>query len=137
VNSPQDFGTHAQGCVASLLRSKGFDVELRDYASPFDLLVNGRRVEVKAARPTSWSTKNGRHSYTLWRLNLHRHGRLTENEVDFYVFRLEDVPEFRNAVHLVVPSPAKSKTVSLTLRSLIGGKWAKHINRFDRLAKAR
>lgn len=126
---PQRFGRKAETKVATLLGKMGCSVKACSYDHPFDLMVNGRRVEVKAAMP---SLREGKYQYTVWHFNLHRHGVLSESLVDFYVLRLDGVPDFKAAIHLVIPAPVKRKTISITLRSLIM-KYAQHVNRFDLL----
>lgn len=104
-------GSNGVGNVEAWLRGRGLKVmKSKAYRSPFDLLVNGWRVEVKIAE----MNKRGK-----WQVNIHRHGKMTEDEVDFYVFCLRDVPLSTSDIYLVRRAPLKSKTVSFTVRSLL------------------
>ncbi len=90
-------------------------------SSPFDAVCCGKRVEFKAGTLRNDGT---------WLFNIHRHGVVNESQVDVYVLRLEDVPGFKYAVHLIVPAPLNTPTVSISLRSLLT-RWGRFFNRFD------
>lgn len=110
--------------VIRWLDTKGLKFEAAGFHSPFDGLVNGKKVEVKSANPHA-----GR-LHTTWMINIQRNGKLNEREVDFYIFRLSGVPEFKNAIHLVVPAPLGKYTVAITMRSLLT-RWGRFYNRVD------
>jgi hypothetical protein len=101
----------------------GRKVKRMPYMSPFDLLVDGARVEVKTA-----TLKRQQ-----WLFNLHRHGKLSES-TDWYILRLEGVPLSKAAIHLLLRAPAGKTTIAVTLRSLLNGQsaWADDFKRFAR-----
>jgi hypothetical protein len=115
----------AEDKVYDLLRSNGIKVIRSNYKSPYDYLYEGKRIELKHSKGTMRLD-----GHTIWKFNIHRHGVLDESQVDFYIFRLENVPEFSYAIHLVIPAPLGSATLEITLRSLIT-QYAIHFNRFD------
>lgn len=83
------------------------------YNSSFDLLVDGKwRCEVKTSRPTN------RKQHRSWFVNFHRHGKLSES-VDLYIVRLEEVPEHKYAIHMLIKAPVGIKTMAFSMRSLI------------------
>ena len=106
------------------LRSKGFVPARMPYHSPFEFLVNNKRVVVKEANRAS----NQMH----WRLNIHRHGKVDESEVDVYLFRLLDVPGFSSSVYLMMPAPIGAPSVTISLRSLIQ-RYAKYVDNIEPL----
>jgi hypothetical protein len=95
---------------------------------PYDLLVETdtrgvfNRVEVKSS-----DFCQGR-----WFFNIHRHNKMTENHVDFYVLRLDKFPYRRKAMHLVIKSPIGKRTIKMTLQGLVS-KYGVHANRTDLL----
>jgi len=80
------------------------------HADSFDLIYQEKRIEVKASR----MDQSG-----LWHFNVHRHGVIKEDGIFAYILRLEGVPGFEHALHLVIPAPLKVYTLVLSLRSLI------------------
>ena len=126
-NSNDFKGVKAVKNVAMLLRNHGYDVKFmpsRGTPSPYDLLVNFRRVEVKVC-PLSGSRGQ-------WQFNIHRHGVLDESMVDVYILRLERVPGFKAALHLVIPSPIGQRVLIISLRALLA-RYGRYYNRFDLL----
>lgn len=120
-------GAKSVKTVAMLLRGHGYTVKFmptRGEKSPYDLLVNWNRVEVKVC--PFLKNKNE------WQFNIHRHGSLDESMVDVYILRLEKVPGFKAAIHLVIPSPIGQKVVHISLRSLLA-RYGRYYNRFDLL----
>ncbi len=103
-------GRSGEKSVVAWLRSKGMKASLTKYAQPYDMLVNGWRCEVKTA------TMN---SDGVWLFNIHRHGKLNEAEVDFYILVLEGVPFCKAAIYIIKKAPISSPTVSISVRSLI------------------
>jgi hypothetical protein len=116
------FGQNGQRNVAAWLTMRhGRSVEMMPYICPFDLLVDGyTRVEVKIAK------FNGK----SWDFNIHRHGKVNEKFVDAYILRMENVPGFKAAIHLIIQSPLNTQTVHISFRSLIT-RYAKHFNDFS------
>ena len=106
----QELGTSAEKKIVDALRKRGFKSIRAPYRSPFDLVVDGARVEVKCAR----STSKGR-----WVVNFHRHGILDESKVDAYIVRLMDVPSSLFPIHLVFKAPTGTLSVGYTFRSLV------------------
>lgn len=99
-----------------LLYQRGVRVQTALYKDKYDLLLNGRiRIEVKTGKPR-WVK-----GVPTWCFNIHRHGVLDESAVDFYVLRLEGVPYFRNAIHLLRKAPIGAKSVVVSLGSLLAG----------------
>jgi len=119
-------GKAGQEAVSELLNQNyGISTKKLPYNSSFDVLVGGVfRIEIKTAR---CCINKG---VPRWRFNIHRHGKMTEEEVDFYILRLENVPYHKSALHLLVPSPAKSKIIEISIRSLLN-KHSKHIQAFQ------
>jgi len=106
--------------AANWLVSKGFKPIFQPYRRSYDLIVNGKRVEIKSARPRNWK----------WRVNIHRHNHLDESKVDVYIFSLYNFPGGKSGLHIIVPSPVKRSTMSFTVRSLIS-KWSRYVNAFE------
>lgn len=109
----QRFGLSAQRHAAQLLRRRGMHVKTMPHRSAFDLfLENGKQVEVKAAHmhPTLFH----------WVINIHRHGKCREDNVDAYLILLymESVGK-KNPLALVVPAPVRSFTLVYTVESLL------------------
>lgn len=107
----QDIGINAEHYVSRVLQNKGYSVRNTKHQAPFDILCNGKRVEVKVARC---------HSRLQWRVNIHRHGKLSEENVDAYIFVLD----FRHLdkkkpLLLLRKAPIGSTAVSYTLDSLL------------------
>ncbi len=123
-------GVHSVAAVAALLKWHGHQVKIMPTSgepSPYDLLVGEKhRVEVKVC---------ARRTDGFWFFNIHRHGILDESSVDAYILRLEQVPEFKCALHLVIPAPIKRSTVTISLRSLIT-RYARYYNRFDYIGRS-
>lgn len=126
------FGKHAEVLVLQLMRHfyKIPRVRRAGYRAPYDFIANGHRCELKVSNPQK--IRVGKFTYTGWRFNIHRHGVLKERGVNYYILRLEGVPEFYKAIHLVIKAPLRKKTVLITLRSLIT-LWGQHFNRFNLL----
>jgi|SRR5882762_716138 len=103
-------GKRAETYVCSWLKTQGLEVTMMGYTSPYDLLVNGWRCEVKMAP----MKPNGK-----WNFNIHRHGKVNELEVDFYIFVLEDVPYCKASIYLIKKAPLSCPTVEISVRSLI------------------
>lgn len=100
--------------IASVLHSRGYHVKSKlPYNSKFDLLCNGKRVEVKTADMREDNS---------WVVNIHRHGILDEGQVDVYVFELHAL-FFPSPVLLFFPAPIGAKTLAFHLFGLIRGKY--------------
>lgn len=108
--------------VAYWLSRNGVKAQvIRDRKSPFDLVCNGLRVEVKTCQ---------RRIEGNWQFNIHRHGEVKEDQVDAYVLRLENVPDIVKPLHLILLAPLRVPTFVVTLRSLILN-YSRYINRLD------
>jgi len=121
----------AQTRVGAWLHGRGVSVRTAGYYAPFDLITDGNtRIEVKFAelRPINPAKNLG------WAFNIHRHGKVSNGSVDFYIFRCEmgkrigKLMGFSNAIHLVIPSPIDKTVIAVSLRSLIRGQWAQYLN---------
>ena len=109
--------------VAAWLGNSGYPAAIpKRHTSPFDLLCAGKRIEVKVSPRRPYDNK--------WFFNIHRHGILSESEVDVYILRLENVPDCKAAIHLIIPAPIGKPTVGITIRSLIT-RFGRYYNRFD------
>lgn len=114
--------------VIRWLKARGFEVVATK--GPFDCVINGKRVEIKCADLGSY-IQPGNYS-AHWSFNIHRHNKVDESQVDVYVFRLDGVPGFKSAIHLIIPAPLNTKNIHITFRSLMT-KWGQFFNRFDLL----
>jgi len=110
-DTAQELGVNAQVFVANAFRVRGYSVIAAPYHGPFDLLVNGKRVEVKVAR------KNERF---LWHLNIHRHGKLDESNVDVYAILL-DLRQVgkKKPLLLLRPAPIGAATIAYSIDTLL------------------
>lgn len=95
--------------VLHWLLGRGFVVRKAPAHAPFDLLIRQLRIEVKCA------AYNGRR----WKFNIHRHNKLNEKQVDYYILRLEKFPQSSKALYLVMKAPLKRMTIDVTIRSLL------------------
>ncbi len=107
--------------VYATLRAAGKKVEVAGYYAPFDLLIDGKiKAEVKTCLGVrSQSTDN----LLEWHFNIHRHNGLSEGQADIYIFRLENIPECKYALHLLLKAPLCRKTIGVSMKSLLNGKW--------------
>jgi|ERR1700677_587994 len=108
----QTLGKIAENNVAKILRFYGRAVAVQRHQSPYDLLVEGERVEVKCA---DMRMENG---MPFWTFNIHRHGVMSE-ETDFYIFRLEHVPFSKYPIHLLFRAPLNTHVACVSFRSLL------------------
>ena len=125
----QRLGLSAEDHVLNLLRYHGRKVSKQKYLERFDLLVDGYRCEVKCAKPH----KDGEYGID-WLFNIHRHGLIKEDAVDFYILRLEDVPYSKAAIHMVFKAPLGIATTLISVRSLLNQHYAKAVSDFYALA---
>jgi hypothetical protein len=116
-------GIDGQQQVYAWLRLQGFETFQADYNAKYDILCNGKKVEVKTAEYVNGG----------WSVNIHRHGILNESDVDLYVLRLEGGPLFKYAIHLIIPAPVGKLRINITPRSLLT-RYARHYNRLDLLS---
>ena len=112
-------------------RKHGFKV-MPDMGCPFDILVDGKlKLEVKAA-----SKKQTRYTQPMWQFNLHRHGKVPENQADLYWFYIESLPGFKEGISLIVPHAevVGRHNIRISLRSLIvsWSKWYKRMDLFEK-----
>lgn len=98
----------SERAVADVLRRQGKTVVRSSYNAPFDLLVDGIRVDVKRS-----NCKNA-NQRRFWKFILAKNGKLREEGTDYYVFCLSDVPGEEGDVYMMFKSPigAKTKTIS-------------------------
>ncbi len=113
--------------VGNLLRHYGLRYKVMNYNDPFDLLISNKyAVEVKTAHRQVGEN--------FWRVNIHRHGKVEETGVDFYLFRLVNVPYSNAAIHLLEAAPVGKKVITISFRSLLNGK-SESIARFYRFVR--
>ena len=98
--------------VVAKLRHQGFEEILKvKYRASDDLWVDGMHVEVKRALPL----KNWR-----WLVNIQRHGKIKEDQVDFYVFCLDGIPGNKKMpIYLVFRAPLSVSTMQFSFSSLL------------------
>jgi len=113
-------GKNGQIRVWQWLANHGIDATYAKYQDSYDLIVGHLHIEVKTAH----------FSRGLWRFNIHRHGKLKEGEVHWYILRLLGVPGFKSAIHLVIPSPIGTPNVQISIRSLVT-RWGRFYNKVD------
>lgn len=104
------FGKAGEKKVLTWLAKQNVRLSITPDDYPYDLIANGWRCEVKTSSPS----KNG-----LWRFNIHRHGKMTEYYVDFYIFCLIDVPFCGIPIYVIKKAPLKTPTVTMSFRTLI------------------
>ena len=76
-----------------------------------ELIVNGARVAVKIASPSS---------KRVWGVNIHRHGKLNESGIDCYLFALLNAAQNASwPLYLVLRAPAERSTYKFTFSSLV------------------
>lgn len=111
---PQSMGMAAEEKVACLFRRFGYQVQRELYRNEYDLLLNGSiRIEVKCAQPQF--TPNG----PKWKFNIQRHGRVSEEGVDLYVLRLEEIPYFKDSLYLLFEAPIRRQVITISFLSLL------------------
>jgi hypothetical protein len=104
-------GIQGEERVLKLLKTYGRSCDRQFHQDPFDILVDGWRVDVKTAVPVEY------HGGYRWLFNLHHGGRPITG-CDFFVLRLEDVPFSVRPVHLLLGAPFPTLTVAVTVQSL-------------------
>jgi hypothetical protein len=124
----QILGRSGEVNVCSLLRRAGRRANVVKHRRPYDLLVDGWKIDVKTAKP-HLNYCNG--NVPTWMFRIHSNYKMREHETDFYVFRFEQVPYFRQPIHLLVKSPIQKPFVAVSLRQLII-QWAHLANDFRR-----
>lgn len=116
----ETFGHSAETTVINRLKYQGIDTRRARVKAPFDILADGKPVEVKAAR----------YSDGQWVFNIHRHGAMPNFPIHAYVLCLADFPSYDQLITLVVPPKIKGYTVNINPRTLLR-KWAKYADRWD------
>jgi hypothetical protein len=124
-------GHAGEAAVVSWLRRHGVKCKrVADYNSRFDVLTDsGLTIEVKTA---SLGSRRGR---DCWRANFHRHGKLKESGVDFYILVLDESELFSCRIFVVIPAPIGSSTMCITARTLLN-RFAANINNWLLIAGA-
>lgn len=125
----QSIGRKAETRVRYLLERYGRKVSERTYNAPFDLLVDGKRVEVKAAEPRP-DQQHG----LKWCFNIHRHGIVSEL-TDYYILRLQSVPFTKASIHLLLKAPLNVSTIAISVRALLNQQYAKEVADFYEFAR--
>jgi hypothetical protein len=116
--------------------SSGYGVRtsLASYGAPFDLFTsNGTRIEVKFSPLLERRDPRARNGKKyIWFFNIHRHGKVSEQKVDFYILMCQPTAKtaaigLETPVYLVVPAPLEKFTISISLRQLLT-QWGKYSN---------
>jgi hypothetical protein len=124
-------GRLGEDAVYHLLSTRyGRDVHTAPYLSPYDITIDGIRVEVKTAKPR---TQNDGYPMLSWTFNIHRHGKIPTIQPDCYLLRLEDVPYSSNAIHLVFLAPLYRPTIQISIRALLDQRYHEEREQFIRL----
>lgn len=119
-----------EDAIAAFLRRWKITFKRNGYYHHWDATTDtGARLEFKAS---TWSYETGQ-----WSFNIHRHGKLDESQVDFYVLRLESTGIAKAflgqaAIHLVIPAPIGTPTIFITPRSLLT-RYAKYFNQVEQI----
>lgn len=114
----QQLGVGAEHKVKLLLRYHGIKcVHVGGFKIKQDLMVDGIRVEVKCASPLQ-SKKSQK--APNWFVNFHRHNKMSEGHVDYYIVRLVPVEIMgKRSIHLLFKSPVLTSTMNFTIHSLL------------------
>jgi hypothetical protein len=115
-----------EATVAALLQKGGRKVSRNGYVSPCDFIIDGRHVELKSAEPSK---------KLRWFFNIHRHGKIDEIGVDWYILRFEGIPGVSYALHALVKAPIGLYALRLSFRALIKGEMASAFAAFDVMRK--
>ena len=118
----------AERTIAEILSRNGRQVVRMGRKSPFDLMVDGQRVEIKTGRPRLIDADHRTPSH---RFNIHRHNILHER-TEWYIFRLERAID-NASVYVLLKAPIRRKTFAISRVSLERGKWNRHIENFNKL----
>jgi hypothetical protein len=129
--SRTEIGRNGERATVTWLRRHGVKCKrVADYNSRFDVLTDsGLKIEVKTA---SLGSRRGR---DCWRANFHRHGKLKESGVDFYILVLDENDLFSCRIFVVIPAPIGSSTICITARTLVN-RFAANINNWSLIAEA-
>ena len=128
--TPVVVGRKAEDWAIQLLKSKGFEVEGMPHRHPYDLEVNGWRVDVKyAGRLSPPPSLVGRIVSQHWTFHV---GKTYDDKCDFYFLITEEEDIF------IVPAKAiKTGTESIRFcypsKRPSLGKYQKYLNRYDLL----
>jgi len=130
----QEIGRHGEDAVYQMLCSVyGRNVRRMPYSHPFDLLVDGIRVDVKTAN--SHRTSKHNKEFITWSFNIHKAGIVLSSQADCYVCRLEGVPYTSQAIHLAFVSPIATPTINISMRALLNQGYAKEREQFIALTQ--
>ena len=118
---PQKFGRTGEELVATLLSRYGCKVSRARKrqginAEPFDLLVDGKPIEVKTSHPHLPAKRPG---LVFWRFNIHRHAILSEDKIFAYVLRFENFPGCNCGLYMFFRSPLERKVLTITLAAIL------------------
>lgn len=116
-------GKSGESRVAAVLLSYGRTVSRARMrqgiaAEPFDLLVDGKPIEVKTSIP-QLDGNGSKRTITVWRFNIHRHSVLKEQNLFGYILRFDDFPGTRSALHMFFKAPLRRKVMSISLSSIL------------------
>lgn len=107
-------GRNAEIRVAQYLRECGRSVQGMPLRHPFDLLVDGWRVDVKCADMVM------RRGHPTWVFGVLQQGyRDKPEDTDFYILRAVNVPHAERPVHLLFKAPLAVNTMQLSVASML------------------
>lgn len=110
--------------VELMLEGKGFSVVRQTTRAPFDLLVNGHQVDVKAAHPSLYGKNKSLHQGWIFRT------AKSDPSCDFYVCLCFDNNEKIIKTYVIPSSDALVTTITIAKK----GRFEKYKNRFDQLS---
>jgi len=121
-------GMEIEDKVADILTNMGFEVERQYVSAPFDLLVNGHRVNVKSAASSN-DAPSQKHISPKWRWSLH--GR---NNCDLFIFVIIPTTEIFIIPEDHIPDNWMDMQFCHPTQYRTKQKWQSYQNRFNLLA---
>jgi len=118
-------GALGEETAREILAARGYNCELMPFSCPYDLLVNGYRVDVKSPTTPYWGKSTVNPSYRISRIK-------NGSQCDYFIWL---IPLDDDKTIFVVPSGELRGYQSLRLcwPSNHHSKWAQWIDRFDLL----
>jgi hypothetical protein len=112
----------------------GRDAHKMSARAPYDLIVDGIRVDVKTGFPRRQYAK---YDLISWQFYIYKDGASPKIQPDCYVLRLEDLPYSKHAMHLVCLAPIQSPTINISIASLLKQRWAKEYQQWIDLTQGK
>lgn len=123
-------GINAENNVANILQVNGFNVELMPFGHPFDLLVNGKKVDVKYSSSLSMPPRG---KTPFYRFAIRKN--IKPNSCDFFIFSVFD----SNKLWIIPNSKLPNVNMVYITKNLShhswkqSKRWDEYINRFELL----